>query len=388
MISGDFQFPSALKAAFFLVLVGTCSVQQASAQQAWNKEKAIAFLDSRAQTWLDWSGNKQTAGGHGGSVSCFACHTAHTYAFVRPTLGNGRGSTDRIYDNIRRRLASGTGVPPWYSDPAGKDAQSRGTEAINSTYVLALRDAMEGRTEPSETLRTALERLWLFQNGDGGWTWFDFGLEPFGAKESSFFAACQAAVAVGTAPGYYVNGKTAEAWVEPHISLLKKFILANRDRNNLFGEAWLLMASQKLDGLLTSEQQRDVMNRLRVKQHKGGDEDGGYALWELNTWTYSEPAPPAEPRTLHPLARKPEGFSTALLTYALLDAGTPASDPAVMSAVRWLIRNQQSDGSWRTYSITRNRPESDVAYLFLSDEASIWSVRLLTRKDVQDALRR
>ncbi|KZN38203.1 hypothetical protein [Pseudoalteromonas luteoviolacea] len=281
----------------------------------WDRLKAAQWLDNRAQWWLDYP-VQQTPTDHNGAVQCNACHTTHTYTLVRPKLMQGTGLNERIFDNIRRRLVAGPGVAPWFVNPPGRLTQSRGSEAINTTYLLAMKEAREGALQPSPLLITAFERLWLHQRADGGWDWFNFTYEPLASIEAQHFAACQVAVAIGTAPGYF-NENAPQALIN-RVDKLRNWLKASRNPNNLFGEAWLLFASTKLEGLLTPQEQNQIIGKLLQKQNRDEVNKGSWILYELNDWRYSEKTAPTKPRKLHPDARKPEAYSTGLIAYILM----------------------------------------------------------------------
>ena len=368
---------------FLIILIFLSYAQILRSHEAFtpsNKDKAAQFLDHRAELWLNFPRAQQYVEGENQTVSCFACHTTHTYTAVRPLLPGPGSQNDRIFDNIRRRIVAGLGVPPFHSEPAGRTAESRGVEAVNTSYLLALKEAREGGKTPSPLLTTALERLWLYQRADGGWDFFNFKFEPLATTESQHFTACLAAIAVGQAPGYYGPGAKVSPAVEPHVALLRAWLKKSRNPANLFGEAWLLQASVHLDGLLTAEEKAAVITKLLAAQNQAGDTKGSWTLYYLNQWKYSEAAPPAQPRDLNPEVFKPDGYATGLITFSLLEAGVPAADPALASAVQWLIRNQREDGSWRAYSLNKNRDEkTDPAFWWMSDEATAWAARALLR---------
>ena len=39
----------------------------------------------------------------------------------------------------------------------------------------------------------------------GGWTWLNFGMDPWESPNSPYFGASMAALAIGSAPGGYVE---------------------------------------------------------------------------------------------------------------------------------------------------------------------------------------
>ncbi|MCA9472385.1 MAG: hypothetical protein MRJ96_14995 [Nitrospirales bacterium] len=355
----------------------TVGVRDAQNQfsEGWDKDKAAEWLDARADWWLH-AERTQRVTDEQGSVACFGCHTVHTYTFVRADLAPGTGSVPHIMNTIARRLAAGVNVPPWNVKPEGREQQSRGSEAINAALLLAYQEARSGAAQPSDRLLTAFDRLWHWQRLDGGWDWFNFSFEPLATIEAQHFAACQAAIAVGIAPGYY-SDDSASPELRRHVEMLRTWVHNSRNKENLFGEAWLLRASTKLSGLLEPGERTEIVERLLEKQVTEGEDSGAWMLYNLNRWKYSQSAPPAIPRDLLPEARKPDPYSTGMISAILMDYGVPVDHPSIITAIAWLKAHQQDDGSWRAYSINKIRDKDDIAYLFMSDEATAWAALAL-----------
>ena len=135
-----------------------------------------------------------------------------------------------------------------------------------------------------------------------------------------------------------------------------------------------MLASTKLKGMLTREEQTQIIEALKDNQKSSGDGVGGWALVELANWRYNAEAPPKAPRTLNPAAKKPDGYATGLMTFALLRAGVKPDDPKLGAALKWLNQNQQADGSWPGVSINVDRKAGNIAEFFMSDAATAWAV--------------
>src|SRR5262249_32312793 len=134
-----------------------------------------------------------------------------------------------------------------------KKKESWGTEAILNAVVLAFDDRYQARRAPSDSTKRAFANLWKAQAAEGGqqgsWDWLDFNLEPWESTGARYYGAALAAVAVGTAPGYYTPG--ADADIDKGVKLLRGYLKDHRAGQNLFNRAWLLWAASGLDGLLT-----------------------------------------------------------------------------------------------------------------------------------------
>src|SRR5262249_53639289 len=132
---------------------------------------------------------------------------------------------------------------------------------------------------PSETTRRAFANLWRLQTSDGdqqgSWDWLDFKLEPWETGRARFYGASLAALAIGTAPGYYAPGADPER--DKQGKLLVGYLRDRRAEQNPFNRAWLLWASQGLDGLLTADERKAVIGELLDLQQS----DGGWRLASL-----------------------------------------------------------------------------------------------------------
>ncbi|MFI8481784.1 prenyltransferase/squalene oxidase repeat-containing protein [Pseudomonas sp. NPDC078700] len=350
---------------------------QAVAAESWNKTKATEWLDKRAQAWLNfpYAREKSKMEGHR-SASCIACHTTSNYTVTRPHLEKSGGSADQVLDNIRRRIIAGQSAEPWDVEPAGRVTESYGSEGILNAYTLALSDEANGLKKTSPLAVSAFERLWHHQKANGGWDTFDFKLEPYATLEARPVLASMAAIAVGRAPGYLEMEKN-DGTIKAHIKSLRDYLTTTRNPENLWSETWLLQASLTLDGLLTREEKNAVIKKLIAKQAKSGDDKGSWALFSLNDWTYDGVKPRKEARKLSPGAKGPDGLATGLIAYTLMRSGMKPTDQPVADALDWLRRNQQPDGSWVKLSINKVRDPSSQPYYFMSDEATVWSVRAL-----------
>jgi hypothetical protein len=128
----------------------------------------------------------------------------------------------------------------FYDSSARKKKESWGTEAILNTVILAFDDRIQGRSSPSDGTKQAFSNLWEIQvqTGDhqGTWDWLDFNMGPWEWKEARYFGASLAAIAVGTAPGYYTPGTDADT--DARVTLLRDYLKDGPQRQDLHNRVW------------------------------------------------------------------------------------------------------------------------------------------------------
>lgn len=357
-----------------------------AAEPEWDKKKAATRLDERAQWWSE-KGYK-LATDAAGDVTCVSCHTTATYALARPMLGNAldaKGALpvlDKLLKDVDRRVVAWPTVKYMYESDAAKKKESKGTEAILNALMLAWNDAARGETASRAATQRAFERLWETQRVDGGWDWLRFTLEPWETGGAEYYGAALAALAVGTAPAYYTASPVQG--LETKVEALRKYLKAKRDKENYYAETWLLLASTKLSGLLSPDEQKSVITSLKQLQKTNGEDAGGWVLLEFAKWRHNT-EPPAEipVPNLDARAKKPDGYATGLVVFTLLRAGVPTDDPNVAAGLKWLKKSQQEDGSWPAVSINKKRGAGTFAEFFMSDAATAWAVLALLEAEAK-----
>jgi squalene-hopene/tetraprenyl-beta-curcumene cyclase len=292
-----------------------------SADEPFAKSPSLAksadFLDAVAVRWTQ-------------EHNCGTCHTNYPYLMARPCLSDGTGDAMAEVRKFFEGRAAG-----WDKDDP--KAQPRNdTEVVATAAALAFNDAQTtGKLHP--LTRAALDRMWTLQRDDGAWEWAKCTWPPF--EFDDYYGAVFAAVGVGAAPDGYAATDKAKAG----LAKLRKYF-EKTPPPNLHHKAWLLWASQKVDGLMTAEEREKAVKELRALQHK----DGGWSLASLADWKgfdgrKNDPDAPSD------------GYGTGMVVYVLRQSGVAADDEAVQRGVKWLKENQRESGRWFTRSLNTDR---------------------------------
>jgi squalene-hopene/tetraprenyl-beta-curcumene cyclase len=348
---------------------------------SWSPKAAAAYMDQREAWWMQWKG---AARDH--QTFCVSCHTAVPYALSRPVLHKVLGeeapsiNERKLLDNVTKRVRLWQEVGPFYTDEeygANKAAESRGTEAVLNTLVLASYDARGGKL--SDDTRAAFHNMWALQQtaGEkkGAWPWLRFHLEPWEGLDSEYYGAALAVVAVGTAPEDY----RATPEIQNNLRLLREYLVRDYKEQSLVNRVYLLWASTKLPGLLDAEQQKGIVAEVLAKQRA----DGGWSLptiarkwrgwgpralaqlWLRSDWTLYD--------------GQSDGYATGLVTYALQRSGTPSANVALQHGLSWLMLNQSpTEGLWPAYSLNERRNPTSETGRFMSDAATAYAVLALS----------
>jgi squalene-hopene/tetraprenyl-beta-curcumene cyclase len=365
-------------------LIVGCARSKTEGDVTWNAKTAAAYLDQRAEWWMGWQG---AARDH--QTFCVSCHTAVPYALSRPVLRKALGedapSTNerKLLDNVRKRVRYWKDAGTFYNDQehgASKTAQSRGTEAVLNALILASYDVQSGQL--SDDALAAFDNMWALQqttgNTAGSWAWLNFGLAPWEARDSQFYGATLAAVAIGTAPENYRSTPK----IQNNLKLLRDYLHREYPAESLINRVTLLWASTKMTGLLNPDEQKSIVKEVLDKQ----EDDGGWSLAPLSrTWGGW---------TLRALARrwvrsdgtrydmKSDGYATGLITFALQQVGIPHDNIQLQKGLSWLRRNQnKTEGLWTSSSLNRRRnPSSNIGH-FMSDAATAYGALALSAAD-------
>ena len=386
-MKADMRGASALLMCVVAGAMVACSHPAVTGSSSWDRKAAAAYLDSRTGWWMDW---RVSARDHG--TVCVSCHTALPYALARPALRSALGEQGpsrnerRLIADVVKRVRLGKDAGPYYGDQGydNKTAESRGTEAVLNALILASYDAQKGQL--SDDTRMAFANMWALQQatGDerGAWQWLQFNLEPWEANDSVYYGATLAAMAGGTAPENYA----ADAEVQDHLARLREYLKRENATQSTINRVFLLRASTKLPGLLTTEQQQAIIHEVLSKQRR----DGGWRLASV-TWRWRSSNLWSSLGSLgkmwfradaSPLDGKSDGVATSLITLALEEAGVTRDNARLQRGLSWLMSNQNTaEGFWPASSLNKRRsPSSDIGR-FMSDAATAYAVLALTESE-------
>src|SRR5262249_13871925 len=158
-----------------------------------------------------------------------------------------------------------------------------------------------------------------------------FNYEPWESPGGRYYGAAMAAIAVGTAPGYYRPG--ADATVDGHVALLRSYLRERQGAQNTFNRIWLLWASHNLEGLLAPEERDAAIGELLNSQQA----DGGWRLASLGEFQRKDETAQASAS---------DGFATGLVLHVLQTVGVQKDNPQVGKGLSWLKANQGGSGAW------------------------------------------
>ena len=361
--------------AFGLLLTGVslaADKPELISSPAWNQSAAAHYLDGRELWWQGWTPAQRDHG-----TSCVSCHTVVPYALSRPALRKSLGEDPStaehvMLERVEKRVKLWNEVDPFYTDAtagAGKSVESRSTEAVLNTLILASHDAQQGHLR--EITRSAFDNAWALQLKDGpnagSWNWQVFHLAPWESAESQYQGAIFVALAVGMAP----DGYQADEKISGNLQALRSYLTREYPNQPLVNRVVLLWASTKLSGLLTPQERDSLIATVLAKQQ----EDGGWSLPKLGSWTRSDHTT---------LDATSDGYATGLVVLALEENEKSENGEAVKRGLAWLVAHQDRDeGPWHTTSLNKQRdPKTDIGR-FMSDAATGYAVLALENSRLQ-----
>ena len=367
---------SRLRTVLVLIVVLSASpvAQAGGERKSWKLDEARKYLDERQNAWFAFSSADRGEGET--RTSCVSCHTVLPYVMARPVLRKiaetGTEQEKKLLTQTRMRVENWKELDSeafglFYDSSARKKKESWGTEAVLNTVILAFDDRIQGRSSPSEGTKKAFANLWQaqVQTGDhqGTWDWLDFNMGPWEWKEARYFGASLAAIAVGTAPGYYTPGTDADT--DARVMLLRDYLKNGLQGQSLHNRVWGLWASTKVKGILTEAEQKQLIDQLLDKQH----DDGGWSLSSLGTWVRSDGTAQAS---------ESDGYATGLVLYVLQIAGVPKDGVKIAKGLDWLKSNQLPTGAWQGFSVNKKRDPASHSGKFMSDAATAFAVLALS----------
>jgi squalene-hopene/tetraprenyl-beta-curcumene cyclase len=309
------------------------------------------------------------------------------YALARPALYASLGehgmspNEENLINDVTKRVRLWKETLPYYSEQGydAKTPESRGTESVLNALILANHDAQQG-TLRADTL-AAFNILWSQQQREGAqrgsWLWLQFDQEPWEAHDSGYYGAALAALAVGIAPDNYASNFE----IQSQLALLRDYLKRESGSQSTINRVFLLWASTKLPGLLTSEEQQAFANDAISKQQP----DGGWRLatitWSWSNWTARSFVKMWVREHGTPLRGPSDGVATGLITLVLQEAGVKSNNPQLQKGLAWLRFHQTTEGSWPASSVNKQKHVSSNTGRFMSDAGTAFSVMSLTEAE-------
>jgi hypothetical protein len=327
-------------------LVATASTLSAE----WSPERAARYLDGRQKEWFSWKPALQADG------PCVSCHTGMTYLLARPALRRRlQEHQPTTYETgLLDRLRAKVG-----NKPAGA---LQAVETIFSAMFLSREDGLfPSRTDAVKTMsahsQEAFDQLWALQGTDGaskgGWRWYSANLDPWENTESGHFGAALAAVALTQTPAEYRNTPD----VRERVAALNAYLVDTVESRRLHDRLALLLARS----IVSDAVRQSIVTDALARQQS----DGGWTIESLGPWMTHADAPPSPGSN---------AYATAFTTFALLRAGTPATDRGLAKALTWLQSHQDpSTGAWAAVSMNKRYPQGSMESRFMQDAATAFA---------------
>jgi squalene-hopene/tetraprenyl-beta-curcumene cyclase len=226
-------------------------------------------------------------------------------------------------------------------------------------------DTPRGKLSPEG--EKAFDRMWSLQLKDGAdkgaWPWSDFDLDPWETKDSAFYGAALAALATGLAPADY----QVRPEIQENIAAMRVYLREGQKTTPLHNRVFLLWASSKLRDLLPPADKQAILNELWSKQQA----DGGWSIQSLGQWKKRDAA--------EPVAVGSNAYATALVSFAMEQAGVQTLQANLSKGLAWLRTHQDAQGGfWTAESMNHKHSTFGVmAEKFMSDAATGYATAAL-----------
>jgi squalene-hopene/tetraprenyl-beta-curcumene cyclase len=254
---------------------------------------------------------------------CVTCHTNFAYL----TTGASYAGNRTAYGAVRK-FTEELVAERWESKGPRWDA-----EVVVAAMGLAVSDAENGGKLHPLT-RKALDRMWTVQKPHGGWDWLKCGWPPM--ESDDYYGAMIALLATGRAPEDYKATPAAQEGVKK----VREY-LAKNAAPSLHHKGMLFWASKFIDGLMTAEEQKKVVDELLALQKP----DGGWGVASFLPWKRADGK---DPET------SSDGYGTGYVIHLARLGGVPATDERIVKGIQWLKTHQRESGRWFTRSLNKD----------------------------------
>ena len=302
-------------------------------------EPGIKLSLNRAAQYLDqgaiaWTRQKK----------CVSCHTNGTYLFIRPALTKALGPpSDAIRQFAVNQLKT-------LSEADTRKLRRSGTRPAEAIYIAAGLAEWDAHVRQKLSVETdqALRLMFKLQNSTGTWhaltCW-----PPF--ESSAYQEAHMAAMAVAAAPGW-LNSLDQDDELQQNISRLKTYLRQSEIPHD-YARVLQLWTSLRLDGILNSDEQQKIVNRIRGLQQA----DGGWSLRAFATPEQWGGGNRAGKLRAESNFEKPDsdGHMTGLCLLVLQEAGVASNGRQIQQGLDWLRKNQRQSGRWWTRSLNTDK---------------------------------
>jgi len=292
-------------------------------------DRAVDYLEKGTIAWT-----KQR--------KCVACHTNGSYVFIRPSLTEKLGKpSEEVQQFLISELKRMKSID--------RKKLLTGVRAAQLIYIAAGLTEWDAHVAGQLSPETdeALQFVFSLQLESGTWGSVDCW-PPF--ESSAYQEATMAAMAAATAPGWLEDLKDQK--IQENVARLKNY-LANTKPPHDYARLLLLWTSTRMPGLVGGDRKQQLIETVWKKQQQ----DGGWSIRSFadpQQWGRGnrEEKLKAEPEFKNPPS---DGHLTGLAVIALRDAGVPADDPRIQSAIKWLLANQRESGRWWTRSLNTDK---------------------------------
>ncbi|MGA2736638.1 MAG: hypothetical protein ABSG65_04220 [Bryobacteraceae bacterium] len=329
----------------------------------WNARLAAQYMDARQKEWDAWP-----TALHSG-VACVSCHTGLPYLLARPALRHvlNEKTGPTLYEGVLVSSMRATVIRTDANDLFGGLKglivdQVYGAQVVLASLVLAMDDAPRGRL--SAEGEKAFDRLWSTQlksgPDKGNWLWSNFDLDPWETKDAAYYGGALAALATGIAPANY-QGRPE---IQENVAALRTYLRTEESTQPLHNKLFLLWSSSKLRDLLPEADKQAILDELWRKQ----ETDGGWTIQSLGQWKQRDRAPASVGSN---------SYATALVAYAVEQAGVRPSQAGLSKALAWLRAHQDPGGYWFADSMNHKHDAGTVPEKFMTDAATGYATAAL-----------